>query len=82
MKVSDFNYELPEHLIAQHPYDKRDEARLMVLNKTNEKIEHKVFKDVIDYLNKDEVLGYNFLNNKINDAVISIKCNDKNHYIS
>ena len=34
---------------------------------------------VIDYLNKDEVLGYNFLNNKINDAVISVKCSDKNY---
>jgi hypothetical protein len=50
MKVSDFNYELPLHLIAQHPYDKRDEARLMVLDKNKQTIEHKVFKDVIDYL--------------------------------
>ena len=33
MKVSDFKYELPEELIAQHPYDKRDEARLMVIDK-------------------------------------------------
>ena len=59
MKVSDFNYELPEHLIAQHPYDKRDEARLMVLDKTNQKIEHKVFKDVIDYLNPGDCLVIN-----------------------
>ena len=36
MKVSDFNYELPEELISQHPYDKRDEARLMVLNRKDE----------------------------------------------
>ncbi len=59
MKVSDFNYELPLHLIAQHPYDKRDEARLMVLDKTNQTIEHKVFKDVIDYLNPGDCLVIN-----------------------
>lgn len=59
MKVSDFNYELPEELIAQHPYDKRDEARLMVLNRKEEKIEHKVFKDVIDYLNPGDCLVIN-----------------------
>ena len=59
MKVSDFNYELPEHLIAQHPYDKRDEARLMVLDKQTQKIEHKVFKDIIDYLNPGDCLVIN-----------------------
>ena len=59
MKVSDFNYELPDCLIAQHPYDKRDEARLMLLDKTNNKIEHKVFKDVIDYLNPGDCLVIN-----------------------
>lgn len=59
MKVSDFNYELPQELIAQHPYDKRDEARLMVLDRKNENIEHKVFKDVIDYLNPGDCLVIN-----------------------
>ena len=59
MKVSDFNYELPEKLIAQHPYDKRDEARLMVLDKTNKKIEHKVFKDIIDFLEPGDCLVIN-----------------------
>ena len=59
MKVSDFNYELPEELIAQHPYDKRDEARLMVLNKSEEKIEHKLFKDIIDYLEPGDCLVIN-----------------------
>lgn len=59
MKVSDFNYELPQELIAQHPYDKRDEARLMVLDKNNQKIEHKLFKDVIDYLNPGDCLVIN-----------------------
>ena len=59
MKVEEFNYELPKELIAQHPYDKRDEARLMVLDKNEELIEHKVFKDVIDYLNPGDCLVIN-----------------------
>ena len=59
MKVSDFNYELPEELIAQTPYDKRDEARLMVLNRKDETIENKVFKDVIDYLEAGDCLVIN-----------------------
>ena len=59
MKVTDFTYELPEELIAQHPYDKRDEARLMVLNKTEQTIENKVFKDVIDFLNPGDCLVIN-----------------------
>ena len=59
MKVADFNYELPKEPIAQHPYDKRDEARLMVLDKNEELIEHKVFKDVIDYLNPGDCLVIN-----------------------
>lgn len=56
MKVSDFNYNLPQELIAQHPYDKRDEARLMVLNKENQTIEHKIFKDVLQYLRSSEIV--------------------------
>ena len=59
MKVSDFDYDLPEELIAQHPYDKRDEARLMVIDKNIGKIEHKVFKDVIDYLEPGDCLVIN-----------------------
>lgn len=59
MKVSDFNYELPEELIAQTPYDKRDEARLMVLNRKDETIENKVFKDVIEYLEPGDCLVIN-----------------------
>lgn len=59
MKVSDFDYYLPEELIAQHPYDKRDEARLMVLDRENKTIEHKVFKDIIDYLNPGDCLVIN-----------------------
>ena len=59
MKVTDFDYELPEELIAQTPIKKRDESRLMVLNRKNQTIEHKVFKDIIDYLKPGDVLVRN-----------------------
>ena len=59
MKVSDFNYNLPEELIAQTPIEKRDESRLMVLDKSTQTIEHKVFKDIIDYLNEGDCLVIN-----------------------
>ncbi|MCR5145845.1 MAG: tRNA preQ1(34) S-adenosylmethionine ribosyltransferase-isomerase QueA [Clostridia bacterium] len=59
MKVSDFNYYLPEELIAQTPIQKRDESRLMVLDKTNQTIEHKVFKDILDYLKPGDCLVRN-----------------------
>ncbi|MBQ3145185.1 MAG: tRNA preQ1(34) S-adenosylmethionine ribosyltransferase-isomerase QueA [Clostridia bacterium] len=59
MKVSDFNYNLPEELIAQTPIQKRDESRLMVLNKNEETIEHKIFKDIIEYLKPGDVLVRN-----------------------
>ena len=59
MKLEEFDYELPEELIAQHPSKKRDEARLMVLNRKNRNIEHKIFKDIIDYLNPGDCLVIN-----------------------
>lgn len=59
MKVSDFNYNLPEELIAQTPIAKRDESRLMVLNRKNKTIEHKIFKDIIEYLKPGDVLVRN-----------------------
>lgn len=59
MKLSDFNYDLPKELIAQVPIEKRDEARLMVLNRKNKTIEHKVFKDIIDYLQPGDCLVRN-----------------------
>lgn len=59
MKVSDFNYELPEELIAQTPIAKRDESRLMVLNKETKTIEHKTFKNIIEYLKPGDVLVRN-----------------------
>ena len=59
MKVSDFNYDLPEELIAQTPLEKRDESRLMVLDRKNKTIEHKKFKDIIDYLEPGDCLVRN-----------------------
>ena len=59
MKVSEFNYDLPEELIAQTPMEKRDESRLMVLNHNEEKIEHKIFKNIIEYLKPGDVLVRN-----------------------
>lgn len=59
MKVSEFNYHLPEELIAQTPLEKRDESRLMVLNRKEQTIEHKKFKDIIDYLEPGDVLVRN-----------------------
>ena len=59
MKVSEFNYNLPEELIAQTPLEKRDESRLMILNRKTKTIEHKHFKDIIDYLSPGDVLVRN-----------------------
>ncbi len=59
MKVSDFNYELPEELIAQVPLEKRDASRLMVLDRTNRTIEHKTFHDIVDYLEPGDCLVRN-----------------------
>ena len=59
MKLTDFNYELPEKLIAQVPIKNRDESRLMVLNRKKQTIEHKIFKDIIDYLEPGDCLVRN-----------------------
>ena len=59
MKTEDFNYYLPEELIAQTPLKNRDESRLMVLDKTTGEIEHKHFYDIIDYLEEGDVLVLN-----------------------
>lgn len=59
MKVSDFNYELPEELIAQDPLENRDSSRLMVLKKETGEISHHVFHDIIDFLNPGDCLVIN-----------------------
>ncbi len=55
-KLSQFQFELPEKLIAQYPSDVRDESRLMVVHKDTGRIEHKVFKDIIDYFNDEDIM--------------------------
>lgn len=59
MKLSNFSFNLPEELLAEHPAPNRDEARLMVLNRKEQTIEHKMFKDLIDYFEEDDVLVLN-----------------------
>lgn len=59
MKTSDFSYDLPNELIAQHPAQKRDQSRLMLLNKKTGEINHKKFYNIIDYLNNGDVLVLN-----------------------
>ena len=59
MKLEEFDYNLPEELIAQVPIAKRDESRLMVLHRNGNTIEHKTFKDIIDYLKPGDCLVRN-----------------------
>ena len=59
MKLSQFKFDLPAKLIAQHPTDNRDESRLMVINRETGTIEHKVFKDVLDYFDEGDVMVLN-----------------------
>ncbi len=59
MKTDDFNYDLPENLIAQSPLQKRDSSKLMVVDKDKKTIEHKQFNNIIDYLNEDDILVIN-----------------------
>ena len=59
MKKSDFYFELPEELIAQHPAQKRDMSRLLCLGRKSGQIEHKHFYDVIDYLKPGDCLVLN-----------------------
>lgn len=59
MDLRDFNYDLPEELIAQDPLEDRSSSRLMVLHKDTGRIEHKIFRDIIDYLNPGDCLVIN-----------------------
>ena len=59
MKLSHFNFNLPEELLAQFPAENRDESRLMVVNRKTNTIEHKLFKDVIDYFDDGDVMVLN-----------------------
>ena len=59
LKTSDFYYELPEELIAQSPSAERDMCRLMVIDRESKSVSHKVFRDIIDYLNPEDMLVVN-----------------------
>lgn len=59
MKLSNFNFNLPTELLAEYPSENRDEARLMVVNRKDNSIEHKLFKDVIDYFEEGDVMVLN-----------------------
>lgn len=59
MKLSEFTYNLPPELIAQYPTENRDECRLMVVNRATKTIEHKIFKDILNYFDEDDVMIVN-----------------------
>ncbi|WP_029035143.1 tRNA preQ1(34) S-adenosylmethionine ribosyltransferase-isomerase QueA [Salinimicrobium terrae] len=59
MKLSHFSFDLPDELLAEYPSENRDEARLMVLNRKDQTIEHKQFKDLIDYFEPQDVMVLN-----------------------
>lgn len=59
MKLSEFDFTLPEELIAEYPHDHRDEAKMMVIHRKTGKIEHKLFKDIINYFSEGDVMIMN-----------------------
>jgi S-adenosylmethionine:tRNA ribosyltransferase-isomerase len=59
MKLSQFKFQLPEQLIAQYPSDERDMARMMVLHRKSGEIEHRVFKEILEYFNEGDVMVFN-----------------------
>lgn len=58
-KLSQFSFDLPKNLVAQYPSDKRDESRLMVVHRDSGKIEHRIFKDLVDYFGEGDVMIFN-----------------------
>ena len=71
MKLSDFDYHLPRELIAQYPLEERDSAKLLVLDRKKETIAHRTFKEVAEYLKKDDLLVLN------NTKVVACRLNGK-----
>ena len=59
MKLSHFNFKLPEGLLAEYPSEHRDEARLMVINREDQSIQHRNFKDLVDYFDEGDILVFN-----------------------
>ena len=68
MKLSYFNFVLPKELIAEKPTKQRDEARLMVLHRDTQSVEHRLFKDLLDYLHEGDVVVAN--NTKVFPALL------------
>ena len=59
MKLSQFKFKLPEEQIAQYPAKNRDESRLMVIDRKTGKIEHRIFKEIIEYFDEKDVFVFN-----------------------
>ena len=59
MKLSQFRYNLPQELIALYPSENRDESRLLVVNRKTGELQHKIFKDITEYFNENDVLVFN-----------------------
>ena len=59
MKLSQFRFDFPEELIATHPAKNRDESRLLVYNRKTDKVEHKQFKDILEYFDDKDVFIFN-----------------------
>ena len=59
MKKSDFYFDLPERLIAQHPLEQRDASRLMVLNRTDGSVKHRHFRDLLEYVQPGDCMVFN-----------------------
>ena len=59
MKLSDFNFDLPDILLAQRPSSSRDESRLMVVNRADQSISHHTFKDIINFFDEGDVMVLN-----------------------
>lgn len=74
MKLSDFDYELPEELIAQTPIEPRDMSRLMILHRKTKTIEHRIFRQIIDYLKPNDLLVLN--NTRVIPARLFAKKNE------
>ena len=59
MKLSEFNNHMPEELIAEYPAKHRDEARLLVLHRKTGEVEHRIFKDVLEYFDPQDMMVFN-----------------------
>ena len=80
MRKQDFYYDLPEELIAQHPAEKREESRLMLLDKKTGEIQHRHFYDIIDYLEEGDCLVLN--NTKVIPARIFGICGERHFEVT